>query len=122
MSTIEIGKQLVELCNAGKPEQAMETLYAADIVSIEAGGPANMPREMKGIEAVRGKFKWWNDNHVTHSSRAEGPYPNGDQFIVKFAFDVTNKPSNQRIKMDEMGLYTVKNGKIVREEFFYTMG
>jgi len=23
--------------------------------------------------------------------------------------------------MDEVGLYTVKNGKIVREEFFYDM-
>ena len=26
-----------------------------------------------------------------------------------------------KMKMDEVGLYTVKNGKIVREEFFYSM-
>jgi ketosteroid isomerase-like protein len=34
---------------------------------------------------------------------------------------VTNKPSGNRMQMDEAGLYTVSNGKIVREEFFYNM-
>jgi ketosteroid isomerase-like protein len=29
------------------------------------------------------------------------------------------KPSGQRMQMNEMGLFTVKDGKIVREEFFY---
>ena len=32
------------------------------------------------------------------------------------------KPSKQRMKLDEVGLFTVANGKIVREEFFYDMG
>jgi ketosteroid isomerase-like protein len=27
----------------------------------------------------------------------------------------------KRMQMDEIGVYTVKNGKIVREEFFYSM-
>jgi len=35
---------------------------------------------------------------------------------------VTMKPTRQRFTMEEMALYTVKDGKIVREEFFYTMG
>jgi len=26
------------------------------------------------------------------------------------------------MQLDEVGLYTVRNGKIVREEFFYDMG
>ena len=49
-----------------------------------------------------------------------GPFPNEDRFAVRFTFDVTNKPSGQRMTMDEVGLFTVKNGKIAREEFFYT--
>jgi len=119
MKTIEIGKKLVELCNQGKSEQAMETLYSPDIVSVEAASMPNMPAEMKGIQAIRGKAKWWNDNHTVHSSKAEGPFPMGDRFIVKFHFDITNKQSNKRTQMDEAALYTVKNDKIVREEFFY---
>ncbi|MBC7975998.1 MAG: nuclear transport factor 2 family protein, partial [Myxococcales bacterium] len=50
------------------------------------------------------------------------PYPNGDRFAVRFNYDVTHKPSSKRIQMDEVALYTVKDGKIVREEFFYAMG
>ena len=34
----------------------------------------------------------------------------------------SNKPSGQRMKMDEVGLFTVESGKVVREEFFYTGG
>ena len=41
------------------------------------------------------------------------------RFAVRFAYDVTNKPSGRRMQMDEIGLFTVENGKIVREEFFY---
>ena len=122
MTAFEVGKKLVELCNQGKAKEAMETLYSHDISSVEAQTMPNMPAEMQGIKAVIGKSQWWADNHTIHSASCEGPFPNGDRFIVRFQFDVTNKPSNKRIKMDEMGLYTVQNGKIVREEFFYTAG
>lgn len=44
-----------------------------------------------------------------------------DQFAVHFAYDVTAKPSGQRFNMAELALYTVKDGKIVREQFFYHM-
>jgi hypothetical protein len=33
---------------------------------------------------------------------------------------VTFKPTGKRQTRDEMALFTVANGKIVREEFFYT--
>ena len=56
MTTLEVGKKLVELCKQGKNQEAMDTLYAPDIVSVEAA------------------------------------------------------------------LFTVKDGKIVREEFFYVTG
>ena len=44
---------------------------------------------------------------------------NGDQFIVRFKMDLTFKPSGERMQNDEDGLYTVKDGKIVEERFFY---
>lgn len=123
MTTLEVGKKLVELCQQGKNQEAMEALYARDIVSVEAAtmGP-NVPAEARGLEAVFAKGKWWYDNHTVHSATTEGPYPNGDRFIVKFSYDVTHKPANRRFKMDEMALFTVKDGKIVREEFFYVTG
>ena len=33
--------------------------------------------------------------------------------------DMTVKETGARMKMDEVGVYTVKDGKIVEERFFY---
>jgi ketosteroid isomerase-like protein len=44
---------------------------------------------------------------------------NGDQFVVRFTMDVTPKETGKRVKMDEIGVYTVLNGKIVAERFYY---
>lgn len=121
MTTFEIGKQLVELCRAGKNQEAKEALYAADIVSIEVAGNAAVPAETKGLPATLAKGKAFVENHTIHSVTLEGPFPNGDRFIVRLVYDVTHKPSSTRRTLDEAALYTVKNGKIVREEFFYTV-
>jgi ketosteroid isomerase-like protein len=123
--TLAVGKKLVELCREGKNIEAVETLYSPNIVSIEATGDAAMPARIEGIEAVRGKNEWWLNNHEVHSGEAEGPYPHGDRFIVHFKYDVTGKGgplAGKRVNMHEAGLYTVKNGKITQEEFFYNMG
>jgi hypothetical protein len=117
------GRKLVELCNADKGMEAVDTLYDEKIVSIEGQGTPEMPARMEGIEAVRGKSRWWYDNHEVHASKAVGPFcgHRQDQFAVLFETDVTNKPSGQRSQMTEVGLYTVKGGKVVQEEFLYLM-
>lgn len=122
MTAFEVGKKLVELCKQGKNEEAMETLYSPDIVSVEAAEMPGMQREIRGYQGVAGKGKWWSENHIIHSAETEGPYPHDDRFIVRFKYDVTNKPSGRRFTMDEMALFTVADGKVVREEFFYPTG
>ena len=122
MSALEIAKKYVALCKEGKNEECLDSLFAKDAVSVEAGAPPGMDRTSKGLEAIRAKSKWWTDNHTVHKAEVFGPYPHDDRFAVRFLYDITNKPSGKRITMDEVGLFTVENGKIVREEFFYTMG
>ncbi len=124
--TLAVGKKLVELCREGKNMEAIDTLYSHHIVSVEAaaGGPT-MPQRMEGIEAVKGKATWWEANHTVHKAEADGPFPHGDRFIVRFKYDVTAKSgpmAGKRFPMDEAALYTVKDGKITQEEFFYSMG
>ena len=119
MSTLEIGKQLAELCRQGRNLDALNTLFAEELVSVEAGGPPGLSREAKGLSAVKAKSAWWIDNHDIHAASVAGPWPHDDKFILGFQYDITNKPSGQRMQIDEMALYQVANGKIVREEFFY---
>jgi hypothetical protein len=122
MSAKQVGQKLVDYCKKGKNLEAIEKLYSKEVVSVEAMGNPQMPAEMRGIDAVRGKNKWWFDNHEVHSALAEGPFPHNDRFAVKFHYEMTPKEGpmkGKRQKMDEVGIYTVKDGKIVREEFYY---
>jgi ketosteroid isomerase-like protein len=119
MSTADVAKDIVALCKALKFEECGEKYWAEDVVSIEPGGPAGMDPVSRGKAAVVAKGEWWANNHETHSLEVEGPYVNGDQFTVRFKMDVTDKTSGQRFAMDEHALYTLKDGKIVEERFFY---
>ena len=121
MTTIEIANKLADLCRQGKDHEA-RALYAPDAVSVEAMMPSGMDPVSRGLAAIEAKGKWWYDNHLIHSAVVAGPWPHGDRFIVGFKMDITMKSTGQRTTMEEMGLYTVKNGKIVSEEFFYSAG
>lgn len=119
MTAHEIGKKYVALCKEGKNDECLDTLFAKDAVSVEAGAPPGMERTAKGLDAIRAKGKWWTDNHTVHGAEVSGPFPHDDRFAVRFLYDFTHKPSGRRMTMEEVGLFTVKDGKITREEFFY---
>jgi ketosteroid isomerase-like protein len=125
MSTRDVGKRLVELCKAGENATAIDELYSPKIVAMEVGDMPGFPRRIEGIDAVRKKNQWWTENHTVHSAQVGGPWPNGDRFIVHFKYDVTSKAgpmAGKRMTIEEGALYTVKDGKIAQEEFFYDMG
>lgn len=114
MSIRALASQFVDLCNQGKNFDVMRTMYADDIVSVESEG-----NETAGKEAVIRKSEKWAEGLTVHGETVRGPYFHGeDQFAVTFAFDLTPKATGQRITKEEVGVYTVKDGKIVREEFF----
>lgn len=120
-ATLEIGKKYVALVKEGKNEVILNELFTKDTVSVEAGAPPGQDRAAKGLDAIKAKSKWWAENHTVHSAEVSGPYPNDDRFAVRFVYDVTHKPSGKRFSMDEVGLFTVANGKITKEEFFYAV-
>jgi hypothetical protein len=121
MTTQEVADKLVKLCSAGKLEEAVKELYSPDIVSMEAGAPPGQSSESKGLPAVLAKGEWWSSNHEVHSSSVEGPLVAGSHFAVTFKFDVTLKSQNRRFQMEEVAIYKVVDGKIVYEQFFYSM-
>ncbi len=121
MTTQEVADKLVKLCAEGKFQEASQALYSPEIVSVEAGAPPGGSRESKGLAAVMAKGEWWTANHDVHSVKVEGPVVAGSHFTAAFKMDVTFKPQGRRFTMEEIAVYQVADGKIVREEFFYHM-
>ena len=115
MSLKAIAEEFVELCNQGKNFDAMRAMYAPDIVSVEGGG-----EETAGKTPVIQKSERWQANNTIASEKVRGPFFNGpDQFAVEFTFDVTRKATGKRVTLEEVGVYTVRDDKITREQFFY---
>jgi len=122
-AALEIGNKFVALAKEDKDSEILDQLYDQNIVSIEGQGTDDMPARMEGMEAIRGKHAWWYDNHEIHSTSTVGPFVGHreDQFVVQFGMDVTPK-GGERMQMSEVGIFTVKHGKVVQEEFLYLMG
>jgi len=117
MNTKEVAKNVVELVRKQAWYEALDTLYDKDIVSVEAFSMSGGSPETRGKEGVRGKIDWWVNAMEVHSFNASEPFVAHDRFVVQYDADVTDKSSKQRRRMSEVGVYTVKNGKIIREEF-----
>lgn len=117
LSPFEAGSKLVADFNAGKME--LTEMWSPQIVSIEGMG---VSQAWQGRKAVDEKNEWWASDHVVHGASAEGPYVGATGFAVKFVIDVEVKSQAKRETMTEIGVYTVKNGKIVQEEFMYHAG
>src|SRR5437763_8090743 len=117
MNTEEIAKKVVELVRKQAWYEALDTLYDDNVVSVEAYSAGGGSPETRGKGAVRGKIDWWVNAMQVHSFNASEPYVAHDRFVVQYDADVTEKESKQRRQISEVGVYTVKDGKIVREEF-----
>lgn len=119
-SAREVAMAFTAMLKANDHMGAATAFNAPTIISLEAmDGP--MAR-VEGAAAVKAKSVWWFDNHTVHSVTADGPFVNGDQFAVRFSMDVTMKATGKRTTGDEIGIYTVKDGKIVEERFYYGVG
>jgi ketosteroid isomerase-like protein len=113
----EVAHAFMRLLKEGRFDEAAETFNAADIVSLEPF--TGEGSRVEGAAAVRAKSEWWAANHEVHAFEAQGPFLNGDQFALTFKGSITVKATGERITVDEVGLYTVRDGKIVEERFYY---
>lgn len=97
--------------------------YAEDCVSVEAACmPGSDSAEAVGLDAIRAKHAWWESEMEFVSGTIEGPHLHGDdRFALIYKSVIREKASGNEIPMEEVAVYTVKDGKISREEFFYTM-
>ncbi len=117
-TTQEIANRFNELAQTGQWDKIQEEFYAEDAESIE---PPNSPGlvSVKGLDAIKRKGQQFSEMvEEMHGGYSKEPIVAGNHFAVLMGMDVTMKGAG-RMKMDEIAVYEVKDGKIVKEQFFY---
>ena len=117
MTTQEIADKLVAYCRAGEFQKCYDELYSPNVVSLE---PAGSPMErVEGIDGILAKGKAWNEMmEEFHGSTITDPVVCGNHFSLGMTMDATFKEVG-REKMEEICVYEVQDGKVVKEQFFY---
>jgi hypothetical protein len=117
-STTDIAARLVALCRRGEFAAAQNELYSPAAVSLEAEGYPGA-REARGSAALAAKSKEFNDTFQVHACEISEPLVSGDFFAITMTVDVTMRQTGARFPLNELCVYTVRDDRIVREEFFY---
>ena len=116
MTTQQVANRLVELCRQGKIMETQQELYADDAISIE-GDMA----PVKGKQAIIDKGNTFQSMiEGFHGSEISDPIIADNHFAISWMMDVTMKEKG-RMKMQEICVYKVKDGKVVSEQFFFSM-
>ena len=118
MTTKDVANRLYELFKENKWMEAQQELFSRDAESIE---PKDSPglQSVQGIDAIRKKGEDFNNMvEEVHGGWVSEPIVAGKYIAVAMGMDCTYKGMGRQ-KMDEIALYEVKDGKIVKEQFFY---
>ncbi len=117
MTTQEVADRFYELALQGNFDQIQTELFDENVKSIE---PANTPwQTVQGLDKVQEKAKQWqNTVEEMHGGYTNKPQVAGNFFVSTMGMDVTVKGQG-RLKMDEVAVYEVNDGKIVLEQFFF---
>ncbi len=119
MTTQEIANRLVELCRKGEYGTVYQELYSPQCISIEPKGA--QVEVCNGLEEMAAKGKAWNESmEEFHGSDIGDPIVAGNHICMTMMMDATFKGIGRQ-RMDELCVYEVQDGKIVKEQFFYNL-
>ncbi|MEC3908433.1 nuclear transport factor 2 family protein [Tamlana sp. 2201CG12-4] len=120
MSTQDVANKWAQMCREGKNLECIDELYADNVTSKEMPG-VPYGEFVAGKQNVWDKSKQWLDNVVEfHSGEISDPVVADNHFTSKMSFDVTFKDRGRQ-QMEEVCVFEVNSGKIVNEQFFYTL-
>ena len=119
MTVQEVANRLVELCRENKMQEAIHELYSPEIVSIEPeGSPTPV---MRGFEGMQKKGEEWSKTVTNMNSfSVSDPIVAENFFTIGMYMNVDMADGSKGVQMDELCIYEVRDGKIIKEEFRYT--
>lgn len=118
MSTPEVANRIHKLCQEGKYMEAQQELYSDDAVSIEPVHAQGM-KSATGRENIIEKGKQFQQMiEEFHSASVSDPIVAGNFISMAVILDITMKGMGRQ-HMEEIAVYEVKDGKVIKEQFFY---
>ncbi|MFW6090381.1 MAG: nuclear transport factor 2 family protein [Actinomycetota bacterium] len=114
----EIAERYVSLIREGKMSDAL-ALMSANMVRVAPFETAEASGEVHGLDAIMARSHELTADYRIHHVEIDGPFVLGDRFAVRFSFEETHTPTGTPSTTTKMSLYTVVEGKIVREEVYY---
>ncbi|MEP7239183.1 MAG: SnoaL-like domain-containing protein, partial [Ferruginibacter sp.] len=118
MNTQQIADRLAELCKTGDFETAQKELYADAVISIEPMATPDYDKETKGKDAVEAKMqKFKSSVEESYGNEVSVPLVTANAIAFTLAMDIKMK-GQDRMKMTEICVYEVKDGKVISEQFF----
>ena len=121
MTTQEVAARYQEMANQRKFIEIQDTFYHEGVVCQEMEKAASMGMAVftHGLEAVKAKgIARRATIETSHSYIVSDPIVAGEFFSVVLKQDVTFK-GKPRMTLEEIGVFHVMDGKIVKEQFFY---
>ncbi|QKZ11587.1 SnoaL-like domain-containing protein [Spirosoma sp. KUDC1026] len=117
MTTLFVAHRLVALCREGLFLDAQLELMADTCVQLEP--VTSIAENVSGLKAIQQKERRLQANiQELHSIIVSEPTIVGAFFSVTMHFDLTLYDRG-RVQLEELVVYEVRQGKIVREQFFY---
>jgi hypothetical protein len=118
LTTQQVADRYNELAQSNQWHIIQEELFADDAVSIEPAHTQGL-QTVQGKEAIKAKGVQFQEMvEEMYGGYANAPIVAGNHFTLTMGMDVKMK-GMERSKMDEVCVYEVKDGKIVKEQFFY---
>lgn len=108
-----LAQRIIDVTLANDDEAAF-ALYADQVESSEASGPSTV-----GVDALRGKFAGWREMVTDTSFEPRRVVVDGNVIVIEWLGRVTLRASGRQAELHEVAIHEVRDGKIVREAFFY---
>jgi hypothetical protein len=118
MTVEQIADRLADYCRNEQFSLAQAELYADEAVSIEPFEVPGFEKETKGLSALMEKDRKFSSMvESRYGTTVSEPLIAGNSFSFVLTMDIKIKGMDRQ-QMKEICVYTVKDGKIISEQFF----
>jgi len=118
LSTREVAARFNELAKQEKWFEIQDELFSTDVKSIEPPHAVYL-ENAEGKDRVRKKGENWVKRiREAHHRSTTDPIVSGNHFAVGRSVDITVEDIG-RVQFNQIMMYEVKEGQIVKEQFFY---